>query len=859
MAFSYSSRFYFNFSLVVVCLYLTLIILGITDKMALCHLQIPPAKDLHSYNPCNFTMRGVNKAVILGNSLETCSVDLKTDSIYPENFKVDVNGIMKNSDLMYYHTSPTRNKQYHVFNQRAGSCKSTYLGIAPHKTIRLLLRGDLNLTLNTVRGWSTPLCIDFNSKYCKNRNANNEVCSSHVYDERILLDCQTTYSCPKGHSCINCPDSSLHPHKNLLTVFLNNEKNNSDISIRTNLEQIVQSNLTILDLRGYNNESLNNDTFKGLVTLKSLSLCETNVKLLKVGTFADLRNLKSLDLSDNKLRYLVAGTFNGLINLASLRLANNELRSIKIGTFNGLTNLLSLILSGNQLHCIEVGTFKDLNHLRILDLRFHDLTELQVGVFEGLRNLHILDLNSNKIYRSSNQLVLTVDVFADLSNLTSLNLGRNSIVSLEPGVFSGLINLESLDLSSNSLENVTPETFRGLSKLNILDISYNYYLLITDELFSYLPTLITIHTFTEICDCLFNKNQNNSEFECIEEGIISQYASCRLLGNSAITTFMMLFGIIAVLGNVFVLLWRMHQKQQDSHVQYILLSNLAVSDLLMGIYMIIIASADIFYSRNYISNSFDWRCSPSCLLGGVLAFVSCEASVFFITLISIDRFINIRYPFTTRKLRTKSAKICVSLFWILAFVLGFAPYVFPILLCRIGEGAHDLHGYNTFYDVTDLCIGLPLARSMHKDISDTHMHYSIAVFLGLNLVCFLIILVCYIEIIRKVKMSSKRARSSANMQRQIRLTVKVAAIVGTDFLCWFPIILVSIIGQSDLYTVDVRAYALMTTFVLPINSTINPFLYTIAHEINKRRKQKQTNGNLNDVPLQVQNHVQNHH
>ena len=800
--------------------------------MALCKLKITPVTDFHSFHPCNFTMSGINKAVILGNSLETCSVDLKTDSIRMQKFKLDVKGIMKQTDLLYYHTYPSPNIQYQVFNQRAGSCNSTYLILAHNSAIRLLLRGEINLTLNIASGWSTPVCFDFNSIHCKNRNADKGVCKPQVYEDRILLNCQKIITCPTSYECVSCPDSSSHSHENLLTIFLNNESHNSDINIRANLEQIVENNLTILDFRGNNGNSLSNDAFKGLVSLKALSVCKTNVKKLKVGTFADLCNLKYLDLGDNRLGILVPGIFDGLINLTSLRLANNRLQFI------------------------EVGTFESVKLLRTLDLRFNRLVKLNVGLFAGLGNLEILDLYFGSWYQ---ELLLNVGIFADLSNLTSLNLGGYLIESLNTGVFFGLTNLETLNLTSNRLQNVTSEAFIGLNNLKTIDISYNYNLRINDELFSYLPSIVTVYTFTEVCDCVINKNQHSSKFECVEEGIISQYASCRLLGNSAITTFMMLFGICAVFGNIFVLVWRRHQKQQDSHVQYILLSNLAVSDLLMGIYMIIVASADILYSRNYISNSFDWRCSPSCLLGGVLAFVSCEASVFFITLISIDRFINIRYPFTTRKLRTKSTKICVSLFWVLAFVLGFAPYVFPILVCRIGEGAHDLHGYNTFYDVTDLCIGLPLARSMYKDIGGTHMHYSIAVFLGLNLLCFLIILFCYIEIIRKVKMSSKRARSSANMQRQIRLTVKVAAIVGTDFFCWFPIIVVSIIGQSDLYTVDVRAYALMTTFVLPINSTINPFLYTIAHEINKRRKQKQTNGNLNNIPLQVQKHVQNHH
>ena len=127
------------------------------------------------------------------------------------------------------------------------------------------------------------------------------------------------------------------------------------------------------------------------------------------------------------------------------------------------------------------------------------------------------------------------------------------------------------------------------------------------------------------------------------------------------------------------------------------------------------------------------------------------------------------------------------------------------------------------------------------------MYYSIALFMGLNFLSFLIILGCYFEIIREVRFSSRRSGNSRSMKRQIRLTTRVAAIVATDFCCWFPIIILSILGQSGVIQVDGIAYAALTTFVLPINSTINPFLYTIAFQLSKRPKQKQEPRKTNNV------------
>ena len=110
-------------------------------------------------------------------------------------------------------------------------------------------------------------------------------------------------------------------------------------------------------------------------------------------------------------------------------------------------------------------------------------------------------------------------------------------------------------------------------------------------------------------------------------------------------------------------------------------------------------------------------------------------------------------------------------------------------------------------------------------------------FLGLNCICYLIILICYVEIVRLVLKSSKRAGINNEMKNQVKMTVKVAAIVLTDFLCWFPIIMLGILVQAGVLTLPPSVYAWCVTFVLPINSAINPYLYTISHLISAYREE----------------------
>ena len=56
-------------------------------------------------------------------------------------------------------------------------------------------------------------------------------------------------------------------------------------------------------------------------------------------------------------------------------------------------------------------------------------------------------------------------------------------------------------------------------------------------------------------------------------------------------------------------------------------------------------------------------------------------------------------------------------------------------------------------------------------------------------------------------------------------------LVLTDFCCWVPIGALSVLVQAGVVEVHPVAYAWIATFILPINSSINPFLYTVGDVI----------------------------
>ena len=123
-----------------------------------------------------------------------------------------------------------------------------------------------------------------------------------------------------------------------------------------------------------------------------------------------------------------------------------------------------------------------------------------------------------------------------------------------------------------------------------------------------------------------------------------------------------------------------------------------MSDLLMGIYMLLIASADIYFGESFPMRAESLRSGITCKTAGTISIVSSEASVFFLTLISIDRYINIKYPYSDRKLGKKSPVVVALILWFTSLVLGIVPSSF---------GGNSR--YTAFYDNSHVCIGLSLA------------------------------------------------------------------------------------------------------------------------------------------------------
>ncbi len=347
-----------------------------------------------------------------------------------------------------------------------------------------------------------------------------------------------------------------------------------------------------------------------------------------------------------------------------------------------------------------------------------------------------------------------------------------------------------------------------------------------------------IITFRYVGDhrlCCFFQWVNN----CVvlnEQPVLFQCGS--LMQNKFLRAFMWLFGLSAMSGNLFVIFWRLRAKP-DSKIQLnqaIFAGNLAVSDLFMAIYMLLLATADVYYGDEFYKFSDDWRLSISCRIANGLVLLSSETSLFLLMLITLDRFLGLVFPFSTHQFTKFSTIIAVVAVWCITLPMS-------ILASTFADPESNV------YELSDVCIGLPLTMrpasyeiksdNVGDDTTDVvfeipssegskkSRYFSLVIFLGINFFLTILIIVFYVTIYVSVIKSRREAQESPRIKEELVIASRMTALVMTNCMCWLPVIILGILSQSEYILVSLDVYVWAVVFILPINASINPYLYTI--------------------------------
>ena len=294
------------------------------------------------------------------------------------------------------------------------------------------------------------------------------------------------------------------------------------------------------------------------------------------------------------------------------------------------------------------------------------------------------------------------------------------------------------------------------------------------------------------------------------------FSSCdELLKNRVLKIAIWVLGVMAFAGNLVVILWRMVAKDSN-RVNSFLLTNLAVADFLMGVYMLIIAYKDNSWQGVYFKHDISWRTSDLCVFAGVVSTLSSEVSVFTLTVVTLDRMICLVFPFRFRRISIKKAVVIMIFVWLLGSVIALAPLFYKSYFYDFKRNVH-------FFGRSAVCLPLQLSSDRPSG-----WEYSVSIFIVLNGLSFLFILVCYLVMYRTITKTASAVRST-RMNQDSTIAKRMMFIILTDFFCWFPVIIISILSLTgSLYDPKKEVYVWIAVFVLPINSSINPLLYTFS-------------------------------
>lgn len=256
-------------------------------------------------------------------------------------------------------------------------------------------------------------------------------------------------------------------------------------------------------------------------------------------------------------------------------------------------------------------------------------------------------------------------------------------------------------------------------------------------------------------------------------------------------------------------------------VANIFVLNLAVSDLT---FLITLPMWATFTATGYHWPFGGFLCKAS---AGLVIF-NLYTSIFFLTALSIDRYLAIVHPVRSRRFRTVVyARITCVVIWLFAFMLSV-----PTALTR---GVHNITDSNT----TVCGILHPDAESAIK-LKQLLLVISLMKSLLGFLVPFIIIITCYCLIGRALLGARHIQKSSRSRDDEVLLML--AAAVLAFFLCWVPHqvfhlmqVLTQLILVENCAILEIIDTAMPFTICIAyFNSCVNPIVYGfVGHNFRK--------------------------
>ncbi|NP_001315182.1 relaxin receptor 2 [Cynoglossus semilaevis] len=574
------------------------------------------------------------------------------------------------------------------------------------------------------------------------------------------------------------------------------------VCVEVNLQNVppLSPNVTWLSLRANRIQVLTDFVFSEYPALQRLFLQNNSLQFISRHAFRGLHKLKRLFLSDNLISSLSPGVFGDLHQLEWLMLDNNPLRILAQDTFIGLQSLVYLSMVGTSLEQLPHPSFcQHMPSLDWLDLEGNQIQTLNYSLLNTCSKLRVLFLMDNMIKR------VPENTFLSLWKLTELNLSSNRIRELPKNTFKSLSNsLLRLNVSHNPLLQIQPSHFNHLTQLQSLALEGIEIPDIQTKMFLPMKNLSHIY-FKKFQYCSYAPHVRSCKPNT--DGI-SSFED--LLANVVLRVSVWVIAFITCFGNLFVIGMRsLIRAENNLHAACIKV--LCCADCLMGVYLFFVGVFDVKFRGQYNRNALLWMESVECRTIGFLAMLSSEVSVLLLTYLTLEKFLVIVFPFSNLRPGKLQTGVVLASIWVLGFIIAAVPLM-------------NEEVFGNYYGRNGVCFPL------HSDRQEkpTAKGYSTGIFLGLNVVAFLVIVFSYFSMFYSIYKTGINATDlRSRLHRDVAVANRFFFIVFSDALCWIPIFLVKILSLLKV-EIPGTISSWVVIFILPINSALNPILYTLT-------------------------------
>ena len=429
--------------------------------------------------------------------------------------------------------------------------------------------------------------------------------------------------------------------------------------------------------------------------------------------------------------------FSTMPNVLTLLIIESGVKIVKPNSFNHMTKLQDIDLSLNQIHSISAFTFRGLLSLDNLNFNHFHLTELSEFSFHGLTALRHLDLSFN------------------------------NITAIEHMTFAGLEHIQTIDLRQNMLVFMQTLIIGSMQHVKI-----------------YFDDTLYCCSLTKHQSCIIN----NSTYEA---------SKCNLAFTITSTiTYNITFSCFVIFCVLTIFIYQRCTRKSSIHA--LILEHLALSNLLLSGYLILLSITLSFYKDDFIYMNTRWMQSYWCSVLGVLFFLGFVGSKLLMSLMVLQQLIVVKFVFSG---------VALS---------GHALWYIGLLWIGILTAASLQQHFTPMNDIT--C----------SPISFTTSNFITNLLLAGGVMCFTALMVIaipimYREIFLHVKASNVRAQSTKAAENQKSIIQKAALTILINTSTWLVMFFVFLL--SYLHMEDQRKVAMSVVVAIHISESINIMYY----------------------------------